>query len=87
MIITDAELLGRIEAFLERAEMAPTRFGREAMREPSFIESLRNGRSLSLRNANRVLQFIDEHDLATSQHGSSTGQIDEASTAVAEARS
>lgn len=87
MIITDAELLTRIEAFLERTEMAPTRFGREAMREPSFIESLRNGRSISLRNANRLLRFMSDHDIAAAQQSASTGQTDDVSTADAEARS
>jgi hypothetical protein len=87
MIITDEELLERIEAFIRRTEMPPTRFGREAMREASFIESLRNGRSLSLRNANRVLRFMAEHEDAASQHHPSTRQTGDASTILAEQRS
>jgi len=82
MIITDEELLQRIEAFLERTDMAPSRFGREAMREPSFIESLRNGRSLSLKNANRVLRFMSEFDSAVPTDGGSTGQTGQSSTAA-----
>jgi hypothetical protein len=89
MIITDAELLEKIEAFLDRTGMAPTRFGRDAMREASLIESLRKGRSLSLANANRVIQFMVDHD--ASPDGApvslpallpSTGQTDEKSGRV-----
>lgn len=61
MMMTDEELLKRIEAFLIRTEMAPTRFGREVMREASLITSLRNGRSLSLSNVNKVLKFMADY--------------------------
>jgi len=62
MIMTDADLLSRIDNFLERTGMAPSRFGREAMREGQLIDSLRKGRSLSLANANRVLKFMADHE-------------------------
>jgi hypothetical protein len=38
--------------------MAPTRFGRETMADGSLVQHLRAGRSLSLANANKVMNFI-----------------------------
>jgi hypothetical protein len=57
-IMTDAELLERVEAFLALHGMAPTRFGREAMADGSLVQHLRAGRSLSLGNANKVLSYM-----------------------------
>jgi hypothetical protein len=62
MILTDAELLTSIEDFLGRTNMAPSRFGREAMREGQLIDTLRKGRSLSLANVNRVLGFMENYE-------------------------
>ena len=61
-ILTDAELLQRIEAFLARTGMAPTRFGRDVMAEASLIATLRNGRSLSLKNVNKLLGFMADYE-------------------------
>jgi hypothetical protein len=60
--LTDAELLAHIDRFLERSGMTPTRFGLDAVGEGGFIKSLRDGRSVSLKIANRVLAFIAEQD-------------------------
>ena len=38
-------LMRRIQLFLRRANMAPTRFGREAVGDPRLISDLRNGRN------------------------------------------
>lgn len=57
-IMTDAELLAHVEAFLRTSGMAPTRFGRETMADGSLVQHLRAGRSLSLANANKVMSFI-----------------------------
>lgn len=64
-LIDDAELLCRVEQFLNRTGMAPTRFGREVMGEASLVSRLKDGRSLSLRNANKVISFIQEHENST----------------------
>jgi hypothetical protein len=61
-VITETELLQRIDAFLERHQMAPTTFGRKATGEPQLISSIRNGRSPSLNVVNRVIAFMDEQD-------------------------
>jgi hypothetical protein len=42
---TREELLSEIDAFLRRHDMAPTRLGKEALRDPSFVMRLRDMRS------------------------------------------
>lgn len=59
--MSDKHLLAQIEAFLERHSVAPSRFGRAAMGDAGLVTHLRNGRSLSLKNAKRVLTFIEEY--------------------------
>ncbi|MBO9380065.1 hypothetical protein GG804_25175 [Sphingomonas histidinilytica] len=58
MVITDAELLEQIERFLARSGMSQTRFGVETMKDGALVEQLRAGRSLTLRNAERVMRFM-----------------------------
>jgi hypothetical protein len=58
MIITDAQLLEQIDAFLVSTKMAPTRLGLEALSDGGLVKSLRAGRSLSLRNAEKLVNFM-----------------------------
>lgn len=51
--------LRSIETFLRRTGMPPTRFGREAMRDPRFVLDLRNGREPSDRTRRRVEHFMN----------------------------
>jgi hypothetical protein len=60
-VIDDSEFLVSIKAFLERTGMKPTRFGREAVGEASFIASLESGRSPSLKVVNKVAQFMQDY--------------------------
>lgn len=62
MLITDQQLIERIEAFLKRHDMAPTRFGREAAKEASLLTTLKSGRSVSLARANRIVAFMERYD-------------------------
>jgi hypothetical protein len=57
---TDEELLAHVEQFLAESKIPPTRFGIEALREGGLVASLRKGRSLSLKSANKVLGYIAE---------------------------
>lgn len=57
-MLTHEEFLARIEAFLKERRMSPTRFGREAVADPSFVFTLRTGRSPGLKTAERVLAFM-----------------------------
>ena len=50
--------LSTVEHFLHEHDVKPTVFGREAAGDPNFVFDLRNGRSPSLKLAQRVLDFI-----------------------------
>jgi hypothetical protein len=52
----------RIELYLRRSRMAPTRFGREALGDPRFISDLRNGRELRQKTAERVAAWLDANE-------------------------
>lgn len=58
-IISDAQLLEKVEAFIAKHNMAPSRFGKEVMGDPALVFQLREGRrSLSLKNAEKVVNFM-----------------------------
>lgn len=56
--LTDSALLTKIEAFLKSHDMAPSRFGILTMGDGALITGLRAGRSPSLKNANRIIDFM-----------------------------
>ena len=51
-----------VEGFLERTGTKPTEFGRLAAGDPSFVLSLRRGRSPTLNTVDKVLGFIRRSD-------------------------
>ena len=52
--------IGRlVERFLREMDMPPTKFGRLAVRDPRFVQDLRNGREVRERTAARVIAFIE----------------------------
>jgi hypothetical protein len=55
-------LMRRIHLFLKRADMAPTRFGREAVGDPRLISDLRNGRELRESTAARIHAWLDTQE-------------------------
>ena len=52
-------LLTRVETYLRRTGMPPTRFGREAARDPRFVHDLRRGRTVGDRLVRRVIAYIE----------------------------
>jgi len=66
-IITDATLIEKIEAFISEHEIKPSRFGLAAMGDGALLPQLKAGRSLSLKNAERVLNFMATYRPATAQ--------------------
>ncbi len=52
-------LLARIEAYLRKTGTPPTRFGRDAVRDPRLVHDLRRGRTASDRMAERVTAYIE----------------------------
>ena len=51
-------LLMHVEKYLRRTGMPPTRFGREAARDPRLVNDLRCGRSVGDRLAASVIAYI-----------------------------
>lgn len=56
------ELRRRIETYLRRSGVAPTRFGSEAVRDPRFVFDLRRGRQLGPEITGRVAAYLDAHE-------------------------
>ena len=52
-------LLRRIEKYLKKTRTAPTRFGREAVRDPQLVFDLRKGRQPRRLTEARVHAWID----------------------------
>ena len=52
-------LLRKIEIFLNETHMAWTRFGRLAVRDPRFVQDLRNGREPGKIVSDRVEEFMN----------------------------
>ena len=58
-------LLAEIEAFLTEANIRPSRFGLDVMGDGALVKQLRTGtRSLTLKNADRVLEYIRSYRAA-----------------------
>ncbi|MFC0302746.1 hypothetical protein ACFSTI_24980 [Rhizorhabdus histidinilytica] len=62
--MTDAELLQAIDAFIADTNIKPTRLGLDALGDGNLVSNLRNGRSLTLRNAERLMRFMAEYQRA-----------------------
>lgn len=80
-IPTPEQLVAHYEGFCRRHGMAETRFGREATGEPQLIQSIRGGRSPSLKLLRAVAEFMAAQDsrLSAEANESATGKSDEIS--------
>lgn len=61
-------LLRQIERYLTQTAMPPTRFGREAVRDPRFVFDLRNGREPRPQTAARVRAWLVQHRIGEMPH-------------------
>jgi hypothetical protein len=52
-------LLRKIEVHLRQTGMAPTRFGREAVRDPRLVHDMKRGREPGPAMTERVLAYIE----------------------------
>ena len=55
---TQKKQISEIERFLDRHDMAPTRFGSLAMSDPSFVSDLQQGRDIKWSTVERVRKFM-----------------------------
>lgn len=60
--MTTQELLGQIDEFLKRHDMAPTTFGRLSCRDVSAMIRLRKGLGLTMRRAEQMRKFMADYD-------------------------
>ena len=60
-------LLVRIDRYLRRTKITPTRFGRDAVGDPNFVLDLRDGRSPREATRRRVLAYIDRAEAQLSE--------------------
>jgi len=51
-------VLGKIDGYLKRTGMPPTRFGRLAVNDPRLVGDLRNGREPGQRVRERIDAFL-----------------------------
>lgn len=54
-------LIRKIEVFLRRTRMPPTKFGRLAAHDPRFVFDLRDGREPRPKTERRVEHFMNEY--------------------------
>ena len=52
-------LLREVEKFLRQTDVAPTRFGRDAVGDPRFVFDLRNGRDPRPSTIARVRAYLE----------------------------
>lgn len=57
-LISDAEMLERIEAFCQHHNLGIAAFGRSSIGDPSLVANLRGNRSLTLKTANKIAAFM-----------------------------
>ena len=62
-IPSETDILNSIDLFLERHGMAPSRFGRDATGDPQLINSIRRGRSPSLKVLQQIAEFMRRYEL------------------------
>ncbi|MET3826534.1 hypothetical protein ABIC16_002227 [Sphingomonas sp. PvP055] len=65
-LASDADVLAKIEAFCEANGLKPTTFGRLALGDGNLVSNLKAERSLTLKTAARVLDFIATYQPANS---------------------
>lgn len=62
--LTNDQLLRRIETFSRRFDVAPSRIGRDALRDPGFVFGLKAGRTPRRRTVRRVLDWMKARHLS-----------------------
>jgi hypothetical protein len=55
-------ILDRIDHYLRRSKTSPSRLGRDAVGDPNFVMSLRDGRRPRQATLDRVIAFIEREE-------------------------
>ena len=56
------QLQRRVERFIKSNRIPPTRFGRDAVRDPRLIFDMRQGRQLRPATVRRLSAYLDERE-------------------------
>ncbi|HEY5721550.1 MAG TPA: hypothetical protein VIT45_04435 [Allosphingosinicella sp.] len=56
------QLQRRVERFLKKSRIPPTRFGRDAARDPRLVFDMRQGRRLRPETARRLNAYLDAQE-------------------------
>ena len=56
-----ADFASEVAAFLAKARMSPSRFGRAALGDPGFVAALNKGRAPNLRTSEKARAFIQAY--------------------------
>jgi len=57
----DADVLKSIERFCDENALKPSKFGRLAIGDGSLVNGLRNNRSLTLKSARKIANFMADY--------------------------
>lgn len=60
-LTSDAEVLEQIEAFCAKRNISLTSFGRQAIGDGNLVGNLRSSRSLTLKTARKVIDFMADY--------------------------
>ena len=66
----DMSMLRKIELYLKKTAMPPTRFGRLAVNDPRLVGDLKNGREPGSRVVARIEAFLSRGAESQSEKGS-----------------
>lgn len=55
-------ILDRIDCYLRSTKSSPSRLGRDAVGDPNFVMSLRDGRRPRQATVDRVIAFIEREE-------------------------
>ncbi|MFX4085838.1 hypothetical protein ACKU27_12125 [Sphingobium yanoikuyae] len=61
-LLTDAEMLRRIEEFCAEHNLPPSTFGRLAVGDSNLVSGLKRDRSITLRTGQRIVEFMQSYD-------------------------
>ena len=59
-IMYSEQFIKQVESFLNETGMSPTALGYEAVRDPNFVFDIRDGKTCSLRRADKVMRCIQQ---------------------------
>lgn len=61
-VLSHTEVVAQIDSFLDRHDMKPSRFGRDALGEPQFVGEVRAGRKPGLATLGKLSEFMRAQD-------------------------